>query len=458
MKKLGISVLYVEDEHILRLIYVRVLQKITKKLYVAENGRQGLEMYEKHQPDLVITDIMMPVMNGLEMIERIRKVDKNVRFVIMSAYSETEYFIDAIKMGVNSFLIKPVEIAKFTSLLSELANAILLEKKVRDQELKRKKAEENLRQLNEELEKRIEERTRDLQKEVHDRTEAEKNLLELNLNLEKRVREELRKRQKQQQLLIQKSKLESIGELAAGIAHEINQPLGSISLGLDNILFKIENNADKVTGDYLKEKIGAMFRDIDRIRQIINHVRIFSRDQDAIEIENFDLNEVVRNALSLVSTQYKKHGIQIEIIHGDDCFVRGNKFRMEQVLLNLLSNAKYAVELKDRRKTFNDYRMKIQIATRRHNNVVILEVKDNGAGISRSDMDNIFEPFFTTKDVEDGTGLGLSITYGIIREMKGNIHVSSKVNQYTDIRVEVPVAETERQQLDYDQAKDTDRR
>ena len=169
MDKLDITVLFVEDEELLRAIYKRILEKMVARLYIAENGKAGLEAFIKHQPDLVITDIMMPVMDGLEMVEKIRGLDKMVKLVILSAYGEAEYFMDAITIGVNQFLLKPVETKKLTSLVEEFANSILLERKVKEQELQRKLAEENLRQLNQELEKRVEDRTLDLQKEIKEK-------------------------------------------------------------------------------------------------------------------------------------------------------------------------------------------------------------------------------------------------------------------------------------------------
>ncbi|MCD4698123.1 MAG: response regulator [Bacteroidales bacterium] len=439
MEKLDISVLFVEDEDLLRAIYERILDKIVSKLYIAENGKEGLEAYHEHHPDLIITDIMMPVMDGLEMVENIRKEDNDVRLVILSAYGEAEYFMDAIKIGVNSFLLKPVETKKLTSLVQELANGILLDGKVKDEEKQRRIAEENLRKLNQELEKRVEERTLDLQHEIKERIQAETDLKELNLNLENRVNEELKKREHQQQLLIQKSKLESMGELAAGIAHEINQPLGGISMGLDNILFK--QTTGQVSDKYLKNKINALFQDIDRIRQIINHVRVFSRDQKDLVDDLVDINDVIKASISLISRQYQNQNVKISLkLSDDDCLTLGNKNRIEQVFLNLLSNAKFAVDEKSKLQTVTSYSKAIEIKSFIYQSNVIIEFRDNGIGISENYLNNIFDPFFTTKDVENGTGLGLSISYGIIKEMKGDITVESIENEYTIIRVQMPVA------------------
>lgn len=439
MKKLDITVLFVEDEELLRAIYERILDKMVARLYIAENGKAGLEAYTRYKPDLVITDIMMPVMDGLEMVEKIREHDSVVKLVILSAYGEAEYFMDAIKIGVNHFLLKPVETKKLTSLVEELANSVLLERTVVEQELQRKLAEENLRRLNQELEKRVEERTKDLKKEIGEKIQAENELLKLNINLENRVEEELKKREKQQQLLIQKSKLESMGELAAGIAHEINQPLGGISMGLDNILFKLSTNS--VKEDYLRTKIDALFLDIDRIRQIINHVRVFSRDQKNLVDDTVNINDVIHDSMSLISRQYHNHNIEIALkLSEEACLTSGNKYRLEQVFLNLLSNAKYAVDEKSIMTEDVGYGKRIEISTYQDEKYVVVEILDNGTGISEQHLSNIFDPFFTTKDVETGTGLGLSISYGIIKEMKGEIEVESVENEYTKVIVIMPLS------------------
>ncbi|RLD56780.1 MAG: hypothetical protein DRJ01_14775, partial [Bacteroidetes bacterium] len=162
---------------------------------------------------------------------------------------------------------------------------------------------------------------------------AEKDLHELNRNLEKRINEEINRANIQQQLLVQKSKLESIGELSAGLAHEINQPLGGISMGLDNILFNI--NEDGLDENYLRRKINLLFKDIERIHKIIEHVRLFSRDQDKLIIEKISVNEVIDNALSLVSKQLKSRNIELIINFPDSTiYTSGNKYRLEQVILN----------------------------------------------------------------------------------------------------------------------------
>jgi len=261
---------------------------------------------------------------------------------------------------------------------------------------------------------------------------SEKNLKNLTQTLENRVQEELKKREHQQQQLIQKSKLESIGKLAAGIVHEINQPLGGISMGLDNIYFAYSEG--RLTDNYFDEKLKHIDGYFERINQIIDHIRIFSRDQKSILFEDIDINQTIKDALSLLHTQYSNHNVELIIEQDEEVpCVRGNRFKLEQVVLNLLTNAKDAVE--ERKKSDPSLQKKISIKTYGKEDDVIMEIEDNGSGISEEHLKNIFDPFFTTKDPSKGTGLGLSIIYGIIKEMNGEISVKSKFGEFTRMKV-----------------------
>jgi len=273
------------------------------------------------------------------------------------------------------------------------------------------------------------------QKQIKAQKKVEAEIKKMNKQLEQRVREELKKREHQQQQLIQKSKLESIGKLAAGIAHEINQPLGGISMGLENIWFA--HTDGRLTEQYLEEKLQHIDGYFDRIKQIIDHIRIFSRDQKSVLFEDVDINKTVRDALSLLQTQYENHNVELQVQLSDSIpNISGNKFKLEQVVLNLLTNAKDAVDFK-KQNTRNNYKKKIIIKTYETDRDLVIEIEDNGIGISEENIKNIFDPFFTTKDPAKGTGLGLSIIYGIIREMNGEIFVESKEGEFTRMKVEL---------------------
>lgn len=276
------------------------------------------------------------------------------------------------------------------------------------------------------------------QKEFKKQKETEQRIVELNKELEKRMIQEIKKQEKQQLLLSQKSKLESLGTLAAGIAHEINQPLGGISMGLDNLIYK--HSERQLTDTYFREKVSLLFENVDRIKRIIEQVRTFSRAQKPASFDRVNINQVVSNALSLVQTQFVNHGIELRVnLTENPPEIIGDKHKIEQVLLNLLGNAKHAVEEKEKTANSPTYVKQISIVSHFESNMIFLEVTDNGIGIAQKDIDKIFDPFYTTKKADKGTGLGLSISYGIIKDILGDIKVESEEGKYTTFEVSIPI-------------------
>lgn len=235
-------------------------------------------------------------------------------------------------------------------------------------------------------------------------------------------------------------RMTGIGEMATGMAHEINQPLNTISLSIDNIIYNIDNKTLNET--YLKTKINKVFDNISRIKTIIDHVRTFSRDQEDFIQSEFDLNKSIKNSISMISEQMNHKDIKLDF-KGEIKLptLKGNTHRFEQVMLNLLINAKDALEEK-KKKLGKNFEKRIEISTKHTNHQIIIEVKDNGIGINSEDIDKILLPFYTTKAPGHGTGLGLSISYGIIKELNGEIEIISEVLMGTTIRIIVPIITT----------------
>ncbi|MBN1990237.1 MAG: hypothetical protein JW783_12625 [Bacteroidales bacterium] len=274
-------------------------------------------------------------------------------------------------------------------------------------------------------------------KEVEKQRETELRIVELNKELERRMISEIKKQEKQQLLLAQKSKLESLGTMAAGIAHEINQPLGGISMGLDNILLRLNDNTLSPT--YLKHKVDTLFQNVDRVKRIIDHIRSFSRSQKIISFDSIDANLVISNSLLMVGTQFKDHGIDLSVNLKENMpLVIGDKYKLEQVVLNLLSNARHAVEEREEQSDPFNYKKQITVTSYDDETNVYISIKDNGVGISQQNIDKIYDPFFTTKKEGVGTGLGLSIAYGFIKDILGDIKVDSVVGQYTIFTLVIP--------------------
>jgi PAS domain S-box-containing protein len=268
---------------------------------------------------------------------------------------------------------------------------------------------------------------------------ANKLNTEINNSLKQRIEDAMDLYDKQQAAMLQKSKLESLGELAAGIAHEINQPVGIISLAMENLKTRFESGT--VTPKYLYTKFEGITEHINRIRKIIENIRIFSRDQTSLTLEKVFLNRIVKKAVSLIRTQYQAHNVGLEMhLNDSNEFTVGSRVKVEQVIYNLLSNAKYAVDERETLTNDPGYQKKIRIASGvEGNNRLFLEVSDNGTGIPEQNMKKIFDPFFSTKNEFKGTGLGLSVVFGIVHEMKGVINVESEVNKFTKFKIIFPM-------------------
>jgi len=240
--------------------------------------------------------------------------------------------------------------------------------------------------------------------------------------------------------LVQSGKLASLGEMAAGMAHEINQPLSTISYVVKNISAVIDDG-ESIDPEFFKKKSDRIIGCVDRISNIINHVRVFSREQKNSKNCDVPFNVIdsIKNAMSLVQQQYINHGINIYTDFCSDIVLsNGDTYRFEQVIINFLSNAKDAIEEKS---ALDDsyVNKNILISVSVDQKIVIVNVADNGIGIKEGTEEKILQPFFTTKEAGHGTGLGLSISYGIIKQMRGDIKFMRVESGGTSVCVALPV-------------------
>jgi len=241
-------------------------------------------------------------------------------------------------------------------------------------------------------------------------------------------------RKEMEKKLIHADRMASLGEMASGIAHEINQPLNTISLVMDNILYDIAKDENTVN-NYLEKKSNKIFENITRIRNIIDHIRAFSSTQDDYFLAGFDINSSINNAVSMITEQFKHLAIILNLQLEENLpLIIGNTFKFEQVILNLLSNAKDAL-LEKKSKQSADFAMFIDIKSFKENEYLIIEITDNGTGIHEEDFEHIMLPFYTTKETGKGTGLGLSISYQIIKEIDGSIELINNKLHGTTFRI-----------------------
>lgn len=234
--------------------------------------------------------------------------------------------------------------------------------------------------------------------------------------------------------LIQASKMKTLGEMSAGMAHELNQPLNAIKLGSDFLLLSAQN-ALPMPPESFAQVAREISAQVDRAATIIQHLRDFGRKSD-ITPDAIDVNDPVTGVFTIIGKQLTLQNIavRLELTPGlPKVLAHGN--RLEQVFFNLVANGRDAILAQD-----NPGGGEIAIRSFMENTMVAVSVSDSGCGISPHDLHKIFEPFFTTKRIGEGMGLGLAISYGIIKDYGGDIQVGSQVGRGTTFTLLFPPA------------------
>ncbi|VVM89189.1 PAS domain-containing sensor histidine kinase [Pseudomonas fluorescens] len=238
-----------------------------------------------------------------------------------------------------------------------------------------------------------------------------------------------------QQQLTQSAKMATLGEMATGLAHEINQPLNVMRMAIVNVLKRLGNGDVQI--DYLTDKLNRIDAQVQRAAKVVDHMRVFGRRSE-IEQQLFNPASAIEGTLSLLAEGMRGKGVDLRISEtGFEVQVRGYVDQLEQVLINLMVNARDA--LLSKREKDSSFKPWISIYAERDEQSVRLWVEDNGGGIDPRLLERIFEPFFTTKPIGIGTGLGLSVSYGIIDNMGGQLSVRNSA-QGARFCIELPVA------------------
>jgi signal transduction histidine kinase len=382
----------------------------------------ALDYIKKNTVDLVITDLVMPKMNGLELIEAV-KSDQDlmlIKMLIVTSIDDSIKLSEAFSLGASDYITKPYNDYEF---LARIKNAI--------REIK----------LRKELAIQLE------------RTKEEHKKLYV-------VNERLRVTQAQ---LIQKEKMAGIGQLAAGIAHEINNPLGFILSNFETLeeyisfihtLMK-KYEALEITDDSIEklkkeqdyefvindiyEIIEDTSAGLSRVKEIIKSLRSFSRIDAFKEFVKYNINEGIEETLIIAKNEYK-YVASVEKKLREVPDIEAYAGEINQVILNILINAVHAIKANEENIEHGLIEIKTELLDDSH---VLLSISDNGCGMDQKTISKMFDPFFTTKDVGVGTGLGLSITYDIItNKHNGTIEVESYENIGTTINITLPLKQS----------------
>jgi PAS domain S-box-containing protein len=242
--------------------------------------------------------------------------------------------------------------------------------------------------------------------------------------------------------LIQASKMATLGEMSAGVAHELNQPLNAIRIGGD-LLKKMVNRGERIEPDLAEKVSREISSQVERAANIINHLREFGRKSELDELEKVDINKPITDVFTVLGQQLKLRQIKVDLDLDENLSpVYGVSNRLEQVFINLVMNARDAIEEIMEGSYQRESEGLLTIRTYEEMGRVVAVVRDNGIGMPEHVKEKIFEPFYTTKDVGRGTGLGLSISYGIIKDYEGTIEVESMPGSGTIFKITFPAVTT----------------
>lgn len=441
---------------------VKLLKGLDAEIYTAQSGNEALSLLLRHEFALVLLDVQMPGMDGYETASLMRsnQAFSTIPIIFVTAISkEQQHVFQGYEAGAVDYLFKPVDpdilISKTRVFLElgtqkqKLQRALTEKSSINNQLLQeiqeREKVEKKLLQYSEDLEEKVSERTARLRQnnEALERQISERKQIEAVL---KQTAEELKEKTRcletsNQELkdatvqLVQSEKLSALGELTAGVAHELNQPLNGIKIIAQSLLRDIRK--DRLEVEELDQELADVVFQVDKMSEIIDHMRTYSRRTEGSTREMIDVNSIIDGATKFLYQQLANHNIKVlKQVESDLPQVLADPIRLEQVAMNLITNARKAMD------SAENGNKAIEIKTYQDNGShVIFEVSDNGVGIPPDKLALIFEPFFTTREKGEGTGLGLSISNKIIEEHNGRIEVTSKMGEKTTFRVFLPIAQ-----------------
>ena len=365
------TLVIVEDEPDVR-SYLQEALAENFQIHTAANGKAGWELINSSQPDLVITDLMLPEIDGLRLCKMIREKEelRSVKIMLLTAKTDEKAKLDALDNGADDFLTKPFSTIEIKKRLANLW-------------------------FTSQLQRTIDQRNKELEETLGDL-------------------------QNTQGKLIQSEKLNALGRLAAGLLHEVNNPL-NYAYGTFQLL---ERDPVMKEQEHIQEMMGDVRDGMERISAIVKDLKTFAYPEAVHMTQEFDIAGAIASAERLSANSLR--GVKIVRDIGEHTRVVGSQSHIVQVLINLFENACHAMS-----ETSHEAEILIR-AEEMDTGRLKLCVKDNGTGIPRDIVEKIFDPFFTTKDVGAGLGMGLSTCYTIIENHGGVFSVDTDSASYTE--------------------------
>lgn len=346
------------------------------EVFTAENGKEGLEIFDREDIKLVLTDIKMPVMDGIELLKKVKRSGKQAEVIVITGHGDMDSAIAALRYGASDFITKPVRDEALMLAIQRARQRLSIAQQLRD--------------YTENLEQKVEMRTKELQ-EAHEE-------------------------------ILKNERLATIGETVAEMAHYTKNILN----GLRGGMYKVNSAVDKDKPDLLKEGWDMVQRNIEKVSQLVLNLLTYSKDRPP-KREKCSLNEIAAETMEMLQHQADENDIMLRRDLDPsmkEAYV--DPKGVHDVFLNLLSNAiDSCVFCQDTSRTWEVVVKTRLETTDQGKERALIEVIDNGSGMSSETQSKIFTRFFSTKEGK-GTGLGLLITQKIVHEHGGEITVKSK--------------------------------
>jgi two-component system, NtrC family, sensor kinase len=374
----NITVLYAEDELILQEGITETLNLFEINVICAKNGQEGLAIFESSNEkiDLILTDIKMPKLDGLGMIEKIREIDNDIPVIITTAHQESSFLMQSIDLNISAYVLKPIDIYKLeTSLIKAIESKVLKEE-----------------------------------------------LIQKNKKLEI----EIQKNQEKQQIMETQSRFAAMGEMINMIAHQWRQPLASIGTASFNLKYKLLSekfNLNTKEGrveqsDFFTNKLDEIEFYVQNLTTTIDDFRNFFKT-DKVFI-NTSIGNPIKNTLKIMQEDLQSNNIDLILNLKSQNKINIYENEIAHVIINILKNAQDKLSEK---KIEN---AKIEITTLDLEDGIKIDIYDNGGGIENENLNIIFEPYFSTKKEKNGTGIGLYMSKIIIeKNHKGKIYATN---------------------------------
>ncbi|MBW2520808.1 MAG: response regulator, partial [Deltaproteobacteria bacterium] len=382
------KILVIDDERMILDLTSMVLTNKGYSVLTINNALEGYQIIERHKPSLVLLDYMMPVVNGLEALKEIRKRFPETYVIMFTGKGSEEVAVELMKAGAADYILKPFS---NTNLIERIENVLRLRSiELRNRELleERERLLAEIEQWNHELERRVEEKSKELE-----RAHVE---------------------------ILQAEKLAALGHLSAGMAHEVRNPLNSIGLFAQILRSGVDNDPEMVS---YSEKI---IHEVERIDSIL--VKLLSTSKRApFELRSTHIEDVIEKALRPFEDVCQAQKIDvIRDFTNRSPEILADAEELGQVFSNLFANAIFEMDNGGR----------LAVALKHNPSELEVIVSDTGQGIPQDHLGKIFDPFFTTKD--KGTGFGLSVVLRIVKNYGGRISVESEVGRGTSFHILLP--------------------